>query len=93
MNKPKPETMNPSALSEKSERTVTIIERHGWIRRIVRVTVPWTCLECGEPRGEPYNLNMAEDGDYFSVDVWDNPCGHIDKYNDVLAELRKSTAA
>ena len=52
------------------------------------VTIPATCPTCGGPRGEPRNHNQCEDGDWLSVDVWKNPCGHVDSYTDVLAEAR-----
>lgn len=71
-------------------RTVRVIQRSadGWNIRIVSVTVAWVCPVCGQPRGEPFNLNFCEDGEWFSCDRWDNPCGHIDLYKDVIAEAK-----
>ena len=44
------------------------------------------CPECGGPRGKPKRLPFYEGGSTYTVDRWDNPCGHIDGYVAVLAE-------
>ncbi|MGW1744496.1 hypothetical protein ACWCRD_02540 [Streptomyces sp. NPDC002092] len=56
--------------------------------RIRTVTVSDRCPQCGGPRGVDTirNHNFHEDGEWLSVDVWQNPCGHIDLYSEVLAE-------
>lgn len=60
---------------------------HGLARVVVRrITISDRCPICGGPRGEPRNLNQCDDGNYYSVDIWENPCGHIDSYPNVLAE-------
>lgn len=57
---------------------------------IVTVTVRALCPTCGGPRGgdtiRPKRFH--EDGDWYSLDVWDNACGHIDSYSAVLHEAR-----
>jgi hypothetical protein len=57
---------------------------------ILTVTVDIACPACGAPRGfdtiRPHVFR--HDGDTFEVDVWDNPCGHVDLYADVVAESR-----
>lgn len=50
-------------------------------------TVPWLCPQCGGPRGEPRPHNFSEDGAWYVCDRWDNPCGHIDHYHDVIREV------
>lgn len=72
--------------------TVRIIHRinGGWNIRIVQVTISDKCPVCGGQRGKPYNHNFCEDGDWYSCDKWDNPCGHIDKYSDVLQEAQSA---
>ncbi|WNI20316.1 hypothetical protein [Actinacidiphila sp. ITFR-21] len=57
---------------------------------IVTVTVRALCPTCGGPRGVDTvrNHRFHEDGDWYSVDVWDNPCGHVDSYAVVLREAR-----
>jgi hypothetical protein len=49
------------------------------------VTISDHC-PCGAKRGEPRNLNQCEDGAHYSVDVWQNPCRHVDQYEDVVTE-------
>lgn len=54
--------------------------------RTRRVTISATCPRCGGPRGEPRGLNQCDDGAWYWVQIWDNPCGHIDMYDDVVRE-------
>lgn len=55
---------------------------------IRKVTISAFCPRCGQRRGEPRGLNSCDDGDYFWVQIWDNPCGHVDMYEDVITEAR-----
>ncbi|MEU7092939.1 hypothetical protein [Kitasatospora aureofaciens] len=59
--------------------------------RIVSVTISTRCAVCGGPRGwdTVRNHNFHEDGDWYAVDRWTNPCGHIDMYAAVLTEARR----
>jgi hypothetical protein len=50
------------------------------------VTIAGTCPVCEQPRGVPEKRQFYEDGVSFAVDCWTNPCGHIDRYADVLRE-------
>ena len=54
------------------------------------VTIPANCPVCGGPRGVDtvYNHHIFEDGEWYVVDRWDNPCGHDDLPADVLREAR-----
>lgn len=54
---------------------------------LATVEIPNECLTCGGPRGETQNLNQYDDGIHYSVDVWENPCGHIDAYEAVMAAV------
>ena len=65
---------------------VTVVERHGWKISTSTIEIANTCPKCGGPRGKPYHYRFHEDGEWYSVNRWDNPCGHIDKYRDVLGE-------
>jgi hypothetical protein len=71
--------------------SVRIIHRTNgdWKIHILKVSVSPNCPVCGARRGKPYNHNFCEDGEWFSCDRWDNPCGHTDKYTDVLQEARR----
>lgn len=75
--------------------TVTVIDRaamaeawgtshYGVILRTVQIAD--RCPQCGGPRGKPRLHRQCDDGDWYNVSVWDNPCGHRDMYSDVLQE-------
>lgn len=60
---------------------------YGLTRPVVRkVTISANCPTCGGPRGERRGLNSCDDGAFYWVEVWDNPCGHLDRYEDVIRE-------
>ena len=46
-----------------------------------------TCPVCGGPRGQPVLHSTYEDGCTAWPHTWDNPCGHIDKYRDLIEEV------
>ncbi|WP_406168989.1 hypothetical protein [Streptomyces sp. NBC_00996] len=54
------------------------------------VTVPAVCPVCGGPRGVDSlrSEQLPEDGEWYTVSRWENPCGHVDLYADVLREAR-----
>lgn len=54
--------------------------------KVRTVTIAATCPKCGGPRGEPSGLNQHDDGCWYWVQVWDNPCGHLDTYAAVITE-------
>lgn len=78
--------------------TVTVVDRKamedcygtssfsGVIKRTVEI-LP-VCPVCGELRGEIRNHRFHEWGEWHDVDVWTNPCGHVDRYRDVLREAQ-----
>lgn len=89
-------TTNPPAADDLT-MTVTVRDTdaeswgHGLTRPITRtVTISAFCPQpgCGQRRGEPRGANLCEDGAYYWVQQWDNPCGHVDYYPNVLAEAR-----
>ncbi|MFF2940260.1 hypothetical protein ACFVSQ_10495 [Streptomyces niveus] len=57
---------------------------------IVTVTVEARCPMCGGPRGwDTVKPNrFPEDGEWYTADEWENPCGHLDLYPAVLQESR-----
>lgn len=75
---------------------VTIMYRNnfhggdGWTYYPMTVEIPDQCPKCGGKRGETRPYNFHEDGQWFTVDQWDNPCGHLDKYKDVYFESRQT---
>ena len=56
-----------------------------------KATISALCpvTNCGQRRGEPRGLSQCEDGAYYWVQVWQNPCGHVDMYNAVVEEARQ----
>lgn len=59
----------------------------GVIRRTVEINDK--CPSCGGPRGKPQKARYHEWGEFYYVDNWTNPCGHLDRYSDVLQEARE----
>ena len=60
---------------------------------IRRVTISDFCPKCGQKRGKPALKRFCEDGEWYDVSCWQNPCGHIDKYQDVIAEAEHAAAS
>lgn len=50
------------------------------------VEISDACPVCGGVRGEPTMTRLCEDEEWYNVSIWRNPCGHLDKYEDVLKE-------
>ncbi|GII88221.1 hypothetical protein Ssi03_62110 [Sphaerisporangium siamense] len=57
---------------------------------VCTVEISTRCPVCDGPRGVPGNLNQVDDGARYSVDVWENPCGHVDYYADVVKEAARA---
>lgn len=51
-----------------------------------QITISAFCPRCGLRRGQPNGLNQHDDGAWYWVQTWTNPCGHVDMYADVLRE-------
>lgn len=66
-------------------KTIVIPNRDlfGWLHGTKTVKVEWECPTCGQGMGEPKLESFCEDGEFYSVHVWDNPCGHLAKYKDL----------
>lgn len=59
------------------------------IHQILRtIEIADTCPCCGGPRGQPYFHRLCEDGEWYDVSRWSNPCGHLDTYAAVIEEAR-----
>jgi len=63
----------------------------GWTYYPMRIRIGSKCPVCNGLRGKPYEYRFCDDGEWFTVDKWDNPCGHLDKYGDVYKESKKIT--
>lgn len=47
------------------------------------IAVPWACLQCGAPRGEPVMAVSYDGSRQLPAHGWLNPCGHIETYSEV----------
>lgn len=66
--------------------TIPARDEHAGLDKVT-VEVPWKCLICGGPRGEP-TIRLSYDGSRtMAVHGWDNPCGHVEKYDTVRAAV------
>ena len=52
----------------------------------IYVNLRWVCPICGHPRGQILNGRSYDVSRVLAVDTWKNPCGHVDKYDDVRNE-------
>ncbi|WP_256789837.1 hypothetical protein [Frankia sp. AvcI1] len=77
--------------------TVTVIDRAAMERTwgsgpggpiLVTGMIAGECPTCGGPRGPVRSQHGCEDGEHYHVSRWDNPCGHVDDYRDVVREIR-----
>lgn len=50
------------------------------------ITIADTCPRCGGPRGVPTKRPFVDDGESYVVDCWENSCGHVDYFTDVIVE-------
>lgn len=77
--------------------TVKIVDRHSLGTSIYdalrTVTIKKVCPRCGGPRGTPYMERFYENGQFYFVHCWRNPCGHVDFYPDVIREAEASEVA
>lgn len=60
---------------------------------IETVTISNYCPRCGKPRGTPMDKTFFLDGFSYTVDYWQNPCGHMDMYYEVLEEAERMKEA
>lgn len=68
------------------------VEHGGLDALTLTLTMRWTCLHCGGPRGEPF-VTVSYDGSRrLTCHGWTNPCGHVEKYSEIRAVIRAATA-
>ncbi len=58
-----------------------------------RIRIAAHCPIDGRRRGEPRWVRGCEDGEFYRVQAWDNPCGHVDYYEAVVVEAARLAAA
>ena len=70
-------------------RTIIVPNRiDGWLYGTKEITVDWNCPVCGKEMGEPKLLNFCEDGEFYVVHMWSNPCQHITKYSELKEVIK-----
>ena len=72
-------------------KTVTIpatAEHDGYYA--ITVILKWNCPTCGEPRGEPHDARSYDGSRILYCHGWENPCGHIDKYDKLREEANSN---
>lgn len=80
-----PETMTVTVV-DRAAQAATWGYAPGGAPPLRTVEIARICPACGGPRGEPRHNRQCEDGEFYYVHVWTNPCGHLDKYEAVLRE-------
>jgi len=55
----------------------------------VEIEILNNCPQCGGPRGHVVASEHQEFGQRYILDNWENPCGHIDTYEDVYRESER----
>lgn len=65
----------------------------GWSYYPKAVQIADNCPQCGAKRGTPYHYRFSEDGEWFDVERWENPCGHLDTYGAAWHEAQAIRAA
>jgi hypothetical protein len=87
--------LNPTKESDPQvpERTITIpaCSEHEGFHKLTLTTI-WTCLVCGGPRGEPFEILSYDGSRRMTVSGWRNPCGHIETYETVRNANRSEYA-
>lgn len=94
MSTPKQQTAATMTVRVRDDAAEQAAWGRGPFSPVIRtVTIDATCPQCGGPRGPVKPQNQHEDGVWFNVDTWTNPCGHHDWYHAVLAEAETRLAA
>ena len=54
----------------------------------IKLKLRWVCPICGKPRGTIKSVRSYDGSMCLQCDGWTNPCGHIDKYDNVRKEAK-----
>lgn len=67
--------------------TIPSTPKHqGFEWHLITIEIPDECPQCGGPRGKTYRTHSYDGSRRLTCDGWKNPCGHVDKYADVVVE-------
>jgi len=68
---------------------VRLLDRSAPVTRVRTVRIPALCIRCGSPRGEAQEVLSTVHGMTYVSDFIDNPCGHLESAQALLAEARR----
>ncbi|PCJ57326.1 MAG: hypothetical protein COA65_09715 [Rhodospirillaceae bacterium] len=72
--------------------TIPKITQHdGYPGNAIIINISDICPVCGEKRGVPFKGLSYDGSRRLHVDLWQNRCGHIDRYSDVIKEYWAET--
>ena len=73
------------------EVTIPRIPEHaGCPTNLITINISDNCPKCGAKRGTKIWQGLSYDGSRrLHVTCWENECGHVDKYADVVEEYRE----
>ena len=69
-------------------RIPIIPEHNGFDGYVREITISDRCPVCGRPRGKPFKTFSYDGSRRVACDGWENPCGHIDKYENCVKEAQ-----
>lgn len=74
-------------------RVVDALPNNGYAGlQVITVSILPACSRCGGPRGWDTIKSRCfrKGGGVYEADQWTNPCGHEDRYQDILTEARRT---
>lgn len=73
-------------LTATETRTVTVLAPPFTSADTLTLTLDWVCPRCGAPRGEVVRRAWFPTAGPVEVDLWRNPCGHLDGLPSLIEE-------
>jgi len=68
-----------------------VVEHAGYPGNLITIEISDNCPVCGAKRGTSRWQGLSYDGSRrLNVDCWENACGHIDVYSNVIKEYYDS---
>lgn len=53
---------------------------------VIALRLKWVCPVCGQPRGQVFESPVTLNKQRVITSLWGNPCAHLDRYDQVVAE-------
>lgn len=80
---------NPAIVPEHRLVTIPACPDHSGLLTTT-IKLHWLCPDCNEPRGDTFRTLDYDGCLPVHCDGWNNPCGHIDLYDDVRREADRN---